>query len=302
MTNDSTTTQLLAGAAERGGQVVGERLGRAVTVNPGSGVTGMPLLRFDIQFEGGGILRWYLANDDATGMSDLLVGGVGDRSAQLSETHLDALSTLMSGMLEEAAGWLAATGGIALAPSGVDMGMEPQVLELGSGAAEWSCVLDVDGFGGVAVTVQADPGLAGVLAGASAPGAAGGAAPAAAAPAAGNAPAAQVPVSDVGGTVVPLRGSGSVSPGAAATSDLGMFMDVPLDVSVEFGRTSCRVRDLLELNVGSILELDKLNGEPMDIFVNGSLLARGEVVVIDEEYGIRITEIGSPSDRLRGIG
>lgn len=99
----------------------------------------------------------------------------------------------------------------------------------------------------------------------------------------------------------------AVPPGVAATgaSGLDLILDVPLKVTVELGRTRMQIRDVLELGKGSVVELDKLAGEPVDLLVNGKLIARGEVVVIDENFGIRVTDIVSPAERVsgfRGIG
>ncbi len=80
-----------------------------------------------------------------------------------------------------------------------------------------------------------------------------------------------------------------------------MLLDIPLQVTVELGRTNRSVKDILELSSGSIIELDKLAGEPVDILVNSRLIAKGEVVVIDENFGVRITDIVSPSDRLKQL-
>lgn len=81
-------------------------------------------------------------------------------------------------------------------------------------------------------------------------------------------------------------------------SNLDLLKDVPIQISVELGRTKMLIKDLLALSSGSIIELDKLAGEPVDILVNGKLIAKGEVVVIDENFGVRITEIISPEKRL----
>ena len=83
--------------------------------------------------------------------------------------------------------------------------------------------------------------------------------------------------------------------------NMGLIMDVPLEVSVELGKTRRSIKDIIEMGPGSILQLDKLAGEFVDLKVNGKLLAKGEVVVIDENYGIRITQIISPSDRIEKI-
>lgn len=81
--------------------------------------------------------------------------------------------------------------------------------------------------------------------------------------------------------------------------NLNLLMDIPLSVSVELGRASKRVDEILELSDGSIVELDKLSGEPVDILVNNKLIAKGEVVVIDENFAVRLTEIIQPNERIR---
>jgi len=83
--------------------------------------------------------------------------------------------------------------------------------------------------------------------------------------------------------------------------NIGLILDVPLDVSVELGKTRKTIKEVLELQQGSIIQLDKMAGEPVDLIVNGKLIARGEVVVIDENYGIRITAIISPMDRVNKL-
>ncbi len=87
-------------------------------------------------------------------------------------------------------------------------------------------------------------------------------------------------------------------PGGPGGQGLDLLMDVPLRVTVELGRTRMQIRDVLELGKGSVVELDKLAGEPVDLLVNGKLIARGEVVVIDENFGVRVTDIVSPAERL----
>lgn len=87
----------------------------------------------------------------------------------------------------------------------------------------------------------------------------------------------------------------------AEQRNLDMLLDIPLQVTVELGRTKRAVQDILELSSGSILELDKLAGEPVDIHVNNKLIAQGEVVVIDENFGVRVTEIISQTDRLKNL-
>ena len=81
-------------------------------------------------------------------------------------------------------------------------------------------------------------------------------------------------------------------------SDIDMIMDIPVQLSVELGRTRLTIKNILQLGQGSVVELDGFAGEPMDIYVNGYLIAQGEVVVVDEKYGIRVTDIITPSDRI----
>jgi flagellar motor switch protein FliN len=90
-------------------------------------------------------------------------------------------------------------------------------------------------------------------------------------------------------------------PVATTTRDLEFLLDIPLMISVELGRTKMLINDLLQLGQGSVIELDKLAGEPMEIYVNNRLIARGEVVVVNEKFGVRLTDIISPSDRVRQL-
>lgn len=98
---------------------------------------------------------------------------------------------------------------------------------------------------------------------------------------------------DLETTVRPLQfgrlEAGQTTAGAPASIDL--LKDVPLSVTAELGRTKMLVKEILKLGVGSVVELDKLTGEPVDILVNGKVIARGEVVAIDENFGVRITEV-----------
>lgn len=84
-------------------------------------------------------------------------------------------------------------------------------------------------------------------------------------------------------------------------SNLDLLMDVPMEVTVELGRTSMLLKDILKLGVGSVIELEKMAGEPVDFLVNGKLIAKGGVVVIDENFGIKITDIISPSERINNL-
>lgn len=83
--------------------------------------------------------------------------------------------------------------------------------------------------------------------------------------------------------------------------NLDFILDIPLKVTVELGRTEVVIKDLLQLGQGSVLELDKLAGEPLEILVNGKLVAKGEVVVVNEKFGIRLTDIISPIERIETL-
>ncbi|MEZ4598790.1 MAG: flagellar motor switch protein FliN [Syntrophotaleaceae bacterium] len=84
--------------------------------------------------------------------------------------------------------------------------------------------------------------------------------------------------------------------------ELGFLLDVPLQVSVEIGRSRILIKDLLQMQEGSIIELDKLAGEPLDLYVNSRLIARGEAVLVKDKYGLRLTDVVSPSERIENLG
>lgn len=83
--------------------------------------------------------------------------------------------------------------------------------------------------------------------------------------------------------------------------DLEVILDIPVSMSMEVGRTSITIRNLLQLNQGSVIELDRLAGEPLDVLVNGTLIAHGEVVVVNEKFGVRMTDVISPSERIKRL-
>ena len=86
-----------------------------------------------------------------------------------------------------------------------------------------------------------------------------------------------------------------------ALNDFDMILDIPVQITVELGRTKMSIRNLLQLAHGSVVELDGLAGEPMDVLVNGTLIAQGEVVVVNDKFGIRLTDIITPAERMRKI-
>ena len=94
--------------------------------------------------------------------------------------------------------------------------------------------------------------------------------------------------------------SESANPDAGEVK-LDVILDIPVTVAMEIGRTQLSIRNLLQLNQGSIVELDRLAGEPMDVLVNGTLVAHGEVVVVNDKFGIRLTDVISPADRIKNL-
>lgn len=87
----------------------------------------------------------------------------------------------------------------------------------------------------------------------------------------------------------------------AGAPDLDVILDIPVRISMEVGNTEITIRNLLQLNQGSVIELDRLAGEPLDVLVNGTLIAHGEVVVVNEKFGIRMTDVISPSERIKKL-
>ena len=83
--------------------------------------------------------------------------------------------------------------------------------------------------------------------------------------------------------------------------NLEVILDIPVSLSMEIGRTQIPIRNLLQLSQGSVVELDRLAGEPMDVLVNGTLIAHGEVVVVNEKFGIRLTDVISPAERVKTL-
>ena len=113
--------------------------------------------------------------------------------------------------------------------------------------------------------------------------------------------AAQKPAS----SRLPMEEFGSVprnnDPVSLDGPNLDVILDIPVSISMEVGSTDINIRNLLQLNQGSVIELDRLAGEPLDVLVNGTLIAHGEVVVVNEKFGIRLTDVISPSERIKKL-
>ena len=109
-------------------------------------------------------------------------------------------------------------------------------------------------------------------------------------------PADQDPDGDSGNFGPPQHAAGD-----GTSRPLDFILDIPLEISVELGKARMVINDLLQLGQGSVIELMKLAGEPLEIFVNGKLVARGEVVVVNEKFGVRVTDIVSPMERVKSL-
>jgi len=232
-------------------------------------------------------------------LDDSALGALVDGLTQMNHAGLTGLSDLMgrqvfAGAVEvlnlptlaEASGWAAATPVMAAAVDlhlGDDAGrfylILPQPL--------WAPIVDAVGDrrhsrGRTAAPAQAAP------------------APAAMAPAQAQRQAAAAPAAQPGYQAARFP-EVAPRPTREETRNIELLMDVSLQVTVELGRTRKQIRDVLSMGPGSVLELDKLAGEQVDVLVNGKLIAKGEVVVIDENYGVRITDIISPMERVQSF-
>lgn len=94
----------------------------------------------------------------------------------------------------------------------------------------------------------------------------------------------------------------SIPMSAENSPNMDVILDIPVTLAMEVGTTNISIRNLLQLNQGSVIELDRLAGEPLDVLVNGTLIAHGEVVVVNEKFGIRLTDVISPAERIKKLG
>jgi flagellar motor switch protein FliN/FliY len=107
---------------------------------------------------------------------------------------------------------------------------------------------------------------------------------------------------ETGLTDAPEIGGAEADEGSVENQSLDLILDIPLTVTVELGRSKMLINDLLQLGQGSVIELTKLVGEPLEVLVNQKLVARGEVVVVNEKFGVRLTDIISPMERVQSLG
>lgn len=106
---------------------------------------------------------------------------------------------------------------------------------------------------------------------------------------------------DAAGLSELLEGAEDAEKAAEDNVELDMILDIPVTISMEIGRTQISIRNLLKLNQGSVVELDRLAGEPLDVLVNGTLIAHGEVVVVNEKFGIRLTDVITAMERVQKL-
>ena len=104
-----------------------------------------------------------------------------------------------------------------------------------------------------------------------------------------------------GASQAPLNELSDDSNGPVTNPELDVILDIPVTISMEVGNTEISIRNLLQLNQGSVIELDRLAGEALDVLVNGTLIAHGEVVVVNDKFGIRLTDVVSPSERIKKL-
>ena len=287
---------------------------------------------YTVGIDGNNVLA--IQAQDASIIADLMMGGDGTSPTQeLNEIHMSAVGESMNQMMGSVATSLSTMFNkkIDISPPKVnmiDLGSEDTVTEIvgvDDPIAKISFRMEVDGLidseimqilpipvaqemVGYLLNNESEEEEEPMPAPAAAPAASAPASAAAApqpmaAPAAGGAAAygaaphvaSNVPVQPA--MFAPL----STAPVQVNDANIGLILDVPLQVTVELGRTRKTIKEILELTNGSIIELDKLAGEPVDIMVNGKFLAKGEVVVIDENFGVRITDIVSPAERAQQL-
>ena len=287
---------------------------------------------YTVGIDGNNVLA--IQAQDASIIADLMMGGDGTNPTQeLNEIHMSAVGESMNQMMGSVATSLSTMFNkkIDISPPKVnmiDLGSEDKVTEIVSAddpIAKISFRMEVDGLIDSEIMqilpIPVAKEMVGYLlsneaeeeepmpvptpapaAPAPAPAAA---APPPAAPMMGAAPGYGAPPSPHVASNVPVQPAMfaplSTAPVQVNDANIGLILDVPLQVTVELGRTRKTIKDILELTNGSIVELDKLAGEPVDIMVNGKFLAKGEVVVIDENFGVRITDIVSPAERAQQL-
>jgi flagellar motor switch protein FliN/FliY len=259
------------------------------------------VLQCDGSIQGGAL--FLTKEKDASIIADLLIGQDGTAAPdKMTQLHLSAFGEVANQVADcltqavHTAGFVKVTFHVRSATVQEPVGVVNQVRKLGSSLVAFTLGLSVPDLIASEMYFYLPETVAGKIS----------SVPVAQVPepvkADGQKPTAPAGVQHSGGAVVqqvhhdPYAGSSAVAGG-----NIGLLMDVPLRLTVELGRTTKLVKEILALAPGAVVELDKLAGEPVDILVNEKLIAKGEVVVIDENFGVRITEIVNPEERLSGL-
>lgn len=300
---DARLRSALGPAAEVASTLVGRQLSLTPvgvnSVDDAGLVATMDPESVSFEFEISGYARggaaFVLSGRDAAFFADIMMGGDGTSPpAVLDDLHQtaakEALSSLANGFTSALSREL--PGGVNAGPLSVrmDPGTNPPYSGRGN-RIQATYNFSIEGVHSGMLHFVMESSLASALAGAAQPGMV---APMGVGPKmSGGTPAKTVNVQQVQFPAL------APTLTEAQTKNIEILVDVPMQVAVELGRTTMMIRDVLELGTGSIIELDKLAGEPVDLLVNQKLIARGEVVVIDESFGVRVTDIISPIERVK---
>jgi flagellar motor switch protein FliN/FliY len=250
-----------------------------------------PFAVFDFRFAGSAVsgpAALVISTGDAAMLADLMMGGAGAPAGEeLDDLHETAVKEAIGPLLNGLAGAIGRHVNADVSIQDLGSRQDGTMPLAGHGKRVFAqYTFDLEGLRSGSLNLVIDAATARAIAGLKA------------APPVATASAA--PAKGGGVSVQPVQFptlTSALSDGQVRNIEI--LKDVPMQVTVELGRTTMMIRDVLELGTGSIIELDKLAGEPVDLLVNNKLIARGEVVVIDESFGVRITDIVSPVERLK---
>lgn len=251
---------------------------------------------FDFEFGGSAVGAAALVMNlaDSSMISDIMMGGDGSAMVEMDELHQtaakEAISSLVSGLATTLSRELAMSLTAGNLNVRVDGGQMPPLAGRGNRVlARYR--FHIEGLREGTMQCVMDSAIGHAIAGSKAP---------VRMPAARPAGASAHPPAHGGPAIAPVQFP-ALTPTLTEvqSKNIDILMDVPMQVTVELGRATMMIRDVLDLGTGSIIELDKLAGEPVDLLVNQKLIARGEVVVIDESFGVRVTDIVSPIERSK---
>ncbi len=269
---------------------------RADNFSGSSGQFASDTLNVKVNFNSGlsGSIHFVISHADTARLADLMM--MGDGTADYEEDHRDALAELVNQIMGAVSTSLGTELGISISPDQSEVGdydpSEPPVSP--DNSAQANLKLGIEDFEDSEVILLLDPELVESLM-------AHYGEDDFAEPSVGKAEVSEL--EDVMGSSLELDAPRGGSPiyNSSGNPNVDMLMDVPLDVTIELGRSNISIRKVLELGPGSIVELDKKASEPVDLMVNDKLVAKGEVVVVDEYFGIRIVSLVSPEERIKHL-